>query len=184
MYFFFFSSDFSLIHVFTPFWVLSGTVSRLHAKSASLRWSICRSVLFKLMMTLICCVWSSVIGERSSIFLKVDVFCFPLCSCQEISCECMYFQDNLIFEDWMFWGCLWGGVVSFTLPLCFNLSCNWFVHHASRTPASCHSVCWISTAIKAKVDLYRAHYMLKHPLVNMEVHKSLQLKWLTIQQLL
>lgn len=98
LFMYFFSSDFSLTHVFSPFWVLSGTVSRLHAKSASLKWSICRSVLFKLMMTLICCVWSSVIGEHSSIFLKVDVFCFPL-SCQEISRECMYFQDNLIFED-------------------------------------------------------------------------------------
>lgn len=127
-------------------------MSRLHAKSTSLKWSICRSVLFKLMVTLNCCVWSSVIGECAGIFLKVDVFCFPSCSCQEISREYVFLYVFSCGEVLFLSHCL----------VCFHLSCNWFVP----------SIYWISAAIKAKVSGRR--FLLN--LQNMEVQKSW---WLT-----
>ncbi len=134
----FFGSDFSLVCVFTPFYVLFGTVSRLHAKSASLKWSICRSVLFKLMVTLICCFWSSAIGDCASMFLKVyvSVFHYSLVRKSLVNmCLCMYFQDNLIFEDRILWGCLWGDAALLTLPhvLSFVLRF-WFIHASVFVP--------------------------------------------------
>lgn len=136
----FFGSDFSLICVFTPFYVLFGTVSRLHAKSASLKWSICRSVLFKLMVTLICCFCSLAIGDCASMFLKVyvSVFHYPLVKKSLVTmCLCMYFQDNLIFEDRIIWGCLWGGAALLILPhvLSFVLRLiDWFIHASVFVP--------------------------------------------------
>ncbi len=193
----FFGSDFSLICVFTPFYALFGTVSRLHAKSASLKWSICRSVLFKLIVTLICCFWSSAIGDCASMFLKVyvSVFHYSLVRKSLVNmCLYMYFQDNLIFEDRILWGCLWRccfAYIVFTLFLLTLLYLPhvlsfflrfWFIHasvfcaFANRIPASCPSIYCISTATRAKADLYCAWLCQNILLANMEVHESW---WLT-----
>lgn len=181
----FFGSDFSLICVFTPFYVLFGTVSRLHAKSASLKWSICRSVLFKLMVTLIC-FCSLAIGDCASMFLKVyvSVFHYPLVKKSLVTmCLCMYFQDNLIFEDRIIWGCLWGGAALLILPHVLSFVLRLIDSFMHQFLCRCQS----DTCILSLYLLLQHRYtgqsrsvlcmtMPEHPLPNMKVHESW---WLT-----
>lgn len=74
------------------------------------------------MVMLICCVWSSVIGECVSLFLKVFHYSFVRKSLVNM-CFCVYFQDSLIRRL----NALRGGVASLTLPHVFSFVL-WLIH--------------------------------------------------------